>query len=462
MPELKVKGRNVKGVHIGYVLGLWNVTRNLSLSHFLPLTRLKAETMNFSDLRAILQYVPQFRGRTFVVALDGAVIDSPDFSNILLDLAVLRSLNIRVVLVHGAAAQIDALAAKRGILPSNADGTGITDESTLEVAIDAISRLSNRIMQNLTTVKVRAATANAIHAHPAGVIGGVDAGFSGTINRVDSTTLETFLDQDILPVVPPLGFDADGQTLRVNSDVVAREVAAALGAAKILFIGSFGEGYTTADLETRQWSTDRCQRFLDTDSDTAPPSFVSKIRQAVRATKDGVPRVHLIEDDREDALLAELFSNEGVGLMVYGDDYHRIRQATHADVDEIYSLVHRAVEDEQLIERSREEIQEQVEDFTLLEIDQNIVGCVAVHHYPESSSAELACLFVKRGHTGQGYGNILMAAAKERAERIGVPTLFALSTQAAGYLERGGFQRSEELDTLPAGRLEKWQSNGRK
>lgn len=111
--------------------------------------------MNFSDLRAILQYVPQFRGCTFVVALDGSVIESTDFSNILLDLAVLRSLNVKVVLVHGAAAQIEALGKKRGVVLSNVDGTGVTDELTLEVSMDAISRLSNAVMQSLTTVKIK-------------------------------------------------------------------------------------------------------------------------------------------------------------------------------------------------------------------------------------------------------------------------------------------------------------------
>ena len=141
--------------------------------------------MNFSDLRAILQYVPQFRGCTFVVALDGAVIESTDFSNILLDLAVLRSLNVKVVLVHGAAAQIEALGKKRGVVLSNVDGTGVTDELTLEVSMDAISRLSNAVMHSLTTVKIKAATANAIHAHPAGIIKGIDHGFTGTVEKID-------------------------------------------------------------------------------------------------------------------------------------------------------------------------------------------------------------------------------------------------------------------------------------
>jgi amino-acid N-acetyltransferase len=415
--------------------------------------------MNFSDLRSILQYVPQFRGRTFVVALDGAVIDSPDFSNILLDLAVLRSLNIKVVLVHGAAAQIEALGAKRNVPLSNIDGTGVTDEATLEVSMDAITRLSNSVMQSLTTVKLKAATANAIHAHPAGIMKGVDAGFTGTIEKIDSSVLQSFLDQDILPVVPPLGFDADGQTLRVNSDAVAREVATALDAAKVIFVSTDDPRAVSSDRQ-HQWSGDEAISFIDLHP-ALPVGMASKLRHAARATRDGVPRVHLISSRSEDALLSELFSNEGVGLMVYSDAYQKVRPATRGDIDELYLLIHRAIEDEQLIERSRSDIQGAIEDYIVLEIDGNVVGCVAVHPYSDSDKAELACLYVKKGHTGQGYGSILVAAAIDRAKQLDYENLFALSTQAAGYLERGGFVRSDDLTLLPDERREKWAKNGR-
>lgn len=415
--------------------------------------------MNFSDLRAILQYVPQFRGRTFVVALDGAVIDSSDFSNILLDLAVLRSLNVKVVLVHGAAAQIESLGKKRGVALSNLDGTGVTDEATLEVSMDAISRLSNAVMQSLTTVKIKAATANAIHAYPAGILKGVDTGFTGTVERIESGVLKGFLDQDILPVVPPLGFDADGQTLRVNSDAVAREVATALGASKILFVSAVDPRDETEGRE-RQWTSDDALAFVEARPEL-PPGMVSKLRQAARATRDGVPRVHLLGSRNQDALLSELFSNEGVGLMVYSDAYQRIRSASHADVDELYLLILRAIEDEQLLERSRAEIHAAIQDYIVVEIDGNIVGCVAVHPARENGQAELACLFVKRGHTGQGYGGTLVHAAVERARQLGCGKLFALSTQAAGYLQREGFTRSEDLSLLPEDRREKWSNNGR-
>ncbi|NRB73237.1 MAG: amino-acid N-acetyltransferase [Verrucomicrobiales bacterium] len=415
-------------------------------------------SMNFSDLRAILQYVPQFRGSTFVIALDGAVIESPDFSNILLDIAVLRSLNIKVVLVHGAAAQIAALGEKRAIPLSNNDGTGVTDEATLEVSMDAISRLSNAVMQSLTTVKLKAATANAIHAHPAGIINGVDAGLTGTIERIDAGVLQGFLEQDILPVVPPLGFDADGRTLRVNSDAVAREVATALDAAKILFISTDDPREAISD--DRQFSSESALTFVENAADL-PPGLASKLNHGANATRDGVTRVHMIGCSSDDALLAELFSNEGVGVMIYSDDYRQIRKASRADVDELYLLIHRAMEEDQLVTRSRAEILRQIDDYIVMEVDGNVVGCVAVHFYPEDNKAELACLFVKKGHTDQGYGRTLVSAAIQKAKDIQASEIFALSTQAAGYLEREGFERVDDLNALPESRRDKWKENGR-
>lgn len=415
--------------------------------------------MNFSDLRAILQYVPQFRGRTFVVALDGAVIDSPDFSNILLDIAVLRSLNIKVVVVHGAAAQITALGKKRGVPLSNVDGTGVTDEATLEVSMDAISRLGNGMLQSLTTVKLKAATANAVHAHPAGIIAGTDAGMTGTVERIDADVLQSFLDQGIIPVVPPLGFDADGRTLRVNSDAVAREVAVALGAAKILFVTPEDPRPLVAK-GLRNWSSESVAEFLAEHPDLAP-GLASKFKHAAAATRDGVVRVHLIGSRSAEALLAELFSNEGIGLMVYSDSYQKIRPATRNDVDELLLLIHRAVEEEQLVARTREEIASNIGDYLVLEIDGNIVGCVALHPFSSDNKAELACLFVKKGHTGLGYGGILVHAALDRARELGVGEVFALSTQASGYLEREGFRRHADVSDLPATRRAKWETNQR-
>src|SRR5204862_2822149 len=194
--------------------------------------------MKLTDLRGILQYIPRFREKTFIISIDGAIITDENFANILLDVAVLRSLNIRVVIAHGAAAQIKSLAEKQRIKPSDLDGSGITDADTLQLALSAANRLTHEILEGLSANDLRAACTNAIIAHPMGIIQGVDHQLTGKVERVDVPLLQTLLTQDIVPVVPPLGFDGDGKTYRVNSDSVAVAVAEALKATKLMFIGT--------------------------------------------------------------------------------------------------------------------------------------------------------------------------------------------------------------------------------
>ena len=217
--------------------------------------------MKFGDLRGILHYVPQFRGRTFVLAVDGEIVASPNWANICLDLAVLHSLNVRLVIVHGASHQVRALAGARNVEITNADGSGVTDEATLEVSIDAITRLTNKVMQDLTTVGLRAATANALIAHRAGVVSGVDLQHTGDVGRVDAKSLRVFLEDNMIPLVAPLAYDGRGNTLRVNSDMAATETALALKADKILFVTD-GDLPPTLGLSLRHLSTQDAEHLL--------------------------------------------------------------------------------------------------------------------------------------------------------------------------------------------------------
>ena len=209
--------------------------------------------MKVSDLRGILQYVPRFREKIFVVALDGEIVMSPNFANILLDVAVLRSLSIKVILVHGAGAQIQQLATERRVAISNFDCTSITDDATLKLSLEAATNVMNEIMQGLSSVDLRAAYANAIIAHPAGILGGVDFLHTGRVERVDTKALHLFLNEGITPVIPPMGFDGEGKTFRVNSDAIAVEVAEAMQAMKIVFL-SAEDGLTASGEIVRQLS----------------------------------------------------------------------------------------------------------------------------------------------------------------------------------------------------------------
>src|SRR4051794_24864199 len=170
--------------------------------------------LRLADLRGILRYVPQYRDRVFVIAMDGAVVETENFRNLLLDVALLRSLRIGVALVHGAGHQIERLAAESGVTPSNVDGTGVTDPATFALALTAANRVTHQVLEGLTAVDLRAAAGNAVVAHPAGILGGLDHQLTGRVDRVDTGLLQALLERDVVPVVPPLGWDGEGKTYR--------------------------------------------------------------------------------------------------------------------------------------------------------------------------------------------------------------------------------------------------------
>ncbi len=417
--------------------------------------------MQFADLRGILQYVPRFRDRIFVIALDGEIGEAENFSNVLLDLAVLRSLNIRLVLVHGARHQIARVAREQHVELSSNDGSGVTTAESLRVVLDASARLTHEILEGLTSVDLRAAHINAVTAYPQGIIGGVDQQFTGRVERIDAESLQFLLEKGIVPVLPPLGFDGDGRTYRVNSDAVAVEVALALKAAKVLFLCETGSLEDEGQL-VRQLSITEAEEVLKKRRTALPRNLALKLDWAARACREGVPRVHLLDGHRNDALLGEIFSNEGVGTMIHSNDYQEIRRAQKRDIRRIVTLIRQSVEDEQLVRRTRAEILAQLEDYYVLEVDRNIVGCIALHPHLADDMAELACMYVAKTNENAGYGRRLMQFVEDQARERGIGTMFALSTQAFVYLQqKGGFQEAQP-DVLPAARREKYESSGRR
>ena len=334
--------------------------------------------MKLTDLRGILRYIPQFREKTFIISVDGAIVTDENFANLLVDIAVLRSLNIRVVLAHGASAQIRAAGRGTTITPSNLDGTGVTDEATLRLALTAANRLTHEILEGLSANDLRAACTNALIAHPVGILHGVDHLFTGKVERVDVEMLQQLLDNGIIPVLPPLGFDGEGKTYRVNSDGVALAVAEALKAAKLMFITTF-DGIRVGDHVIRQMPVTDLESVLALQRAEVHPDLLSKAIHAVAACKAGVPRVHVINGSVEEGLLAEVFTNEGVGTLIYANEFQQIRRALKKDIRSILNLTKGSVESEELVKRTRSTIEKQLGDYYIFEIDQNPVACVALH-----------------------------------------------------------------------------------
>ena len=416
--------------------------------------------MKYDDIRGILRYVPQFRGQTFIVLIDSGIIEHENMANVMLDLAVLHSLSIKLVVVFGARHQITDLAQRRGAVLSNADATGLTDDPTLEIALDAISRLTTDLMQQLTVVGLRAAVANAVAAHPAGVIRGRDLGSTGTIDRIDAQSLKLFIGDGMVPIIPPLGYEKQGRVLRVNSAAAAVEVAIALRASKLLFVGP-GAIEDASGTRIRQLSVDEAKALAASSSESSDSLKLVQIRHAARACEGGVPRAHFLDGRTDDALLGELFSIEGVGTMIYADAYQQIRPARKGDIPGIINIVRRAVDDEEIVARSKQEIRERLGDYFVLEVDGQLVGTVMVRPYPEVKLAELGFLYIRPSHEGMGYGRKLVKFAEKRARELGAKILFALSTQAYNYFgNQLGFLPAQE-DRLPPARLAQHQKSGR-
>src|SRR5439155_12888335 len=254
--------------------------------------------LRLADLREILRYVPQYRDRTFVIALDGAIVEDDNFRNLLLDIALVRSLRIQVALVHGAGWQIRRLAQQVNVTPSNLDGAGVTDAATLQLALTAANRVTHEILEGLSATDLRGACGNALVAHPAGILGGLDHQFTGRVERVDTQLLKALLDNDIVPVIPPLGTDGAGSTYRLNSDAVAVEVGRALQAVKLIYLAitpGIMRRQNGQDELLRQLAVEEAETILKKHGQALVGASVSKLANAVRAARGGVPRVHILD-----------------------------------------------------------------------------------------------------------------------------------------------------------------------
>ena len=418
-------------------------------------------TIKPTDLRGILKYVPRFQGQIFVLAIDGAIVADENFGNLLVDIAVLRSLGIKVVLVHGIGQQIVELSTTRQIAITNADGTGITDAATLDLAIRASSRVSHLILEVLTQNTLKCAITNAVRALTIGILKGIDQQFTGKVDRIDKDFITHLVEADIIPIIQPIGYGPDGRSLRINSDLLAAEVAEALGASKIIYLTPQTGLEINGEIK-RDISVDTLRAILKDHPDQLSELSRSKAIHAVRAIETGVPRVHIVDGRTFDGLINEIFSSEGVGSLIYANDYQQIRKATKRDVRFLYNLTRNAVKREELLHRTQQAIEKNIDQFYVFEIDENIIACVTLYFYPDKPQfAEIGSLYVLPFYHNRGIGRKMVDFACMRAKEKDVTTVVALSTQSYSFFTSVlGFAETEKT-VLPEARLKSYEESGR-
>jgi len=407
--------------------------------------------------RQVAPYVHDFGGRTFVVAFGGEMVaERARFESFIHDVNVLASLEIRLVLVHGARPQVEAEMKAKGLRSRYAQGLRITDAPALTVVKHAagvlrveIEALLSQGLPNspMARAQIRVASGNYITARPIGVRNGVDFQFTGAVRKVDAAALAAQLDVVDIVVVPHLGYSSTGEVFNLAWEDVAESVAVALRADKLLMytdrLPANRKGEVVSEL-----TADEAAALAAAKKGDLTPAARRTLEHLARAVEGGVTRGHLVTRRAPGSLLLELFTHAGVGIMITADAVEKLRPAKIEDVRGMLALIEPLEADGTLVKRSRELLESEIGNFLVVEHDARIVGCAALYPFPDDKSAEFACLAVGNDYRDAGYGERLLKACEERAKGLRLRKLFALTTQAEHWFVEQGF-RAAAIDALP-------------
>ncbi|MFS1701533.1 amino-acid N-acetyltransferase [Aestuariibacter sp. GS-14] len=409
--------------------------------------------------RSSAPYINAHRGKTFVIMFGGEAIEDDNFANIIQDIALLSSLGIRLVLVHGARPQIDQRVELRKIEGRFSHGTRITDKQTLECVKDAAGSVRCHIEALLTMglpnspmygAQIRVCTGNLVVAKPIGVLDGVDFENSGLVRRIDTTGINDHLNDGSIVLLSPMGYSSTGEVFNLSHEDVATQAAIALKADKLIVFSNYS-GIFRKDGKLVRTIERSVLEQMHKDQEIMTEDTV--IRALVTSVKAGIPRAHCVSYETDGALLQELFTRDGAGSLVMENEYEQIREATIDDVGGIINLIKPLEESGVLVKRSRERLENEIHQFIVIVRDRMIIACAALYLYPEDGSAELACVATHPDYRGKNRGDRILAEVRERAIERGINRLFVLTTVTAHWFLDHGF-KAASIDVLPASKKE--------
>ncbi len=410
--------------------------------------------------RSAAPYIHAHRGKTVVLQFDRYLIDSEEFAHLVHDIALLNSLGIRLIIVFGARPQIEKLQQQRNIESHLVRGLRLTDEASIVCVKEAVGAAGIQIEALLSMglanspmedAQLKVSSGNFITAKPIGVIDGIDLGFTGEVRRIDTETMIHKLDNNEIVLIPPIGYSPTGEVFNLRATEVAMNIAISLDADKLIYLIP-GVGMKDDKGEDIHQLT---QAEAETLLDKSNMDELSHLQLScgVRACNEGVKRVHFLQQNQDGSLLMELFSRDGVGILLSAASFDEIRTAAIDDVGGILELIQPLEQEGILVRRSREKIEADIDDYTVLVRDGSVIACAALHVEQGSKHAELACLAVDKNYQKSGKGEELFLNIEEQAVNQGVEKLFILTTKSAHwFLERGFIEA--DVNDLPVSRQE--------
>ena len=422
--------------------------------------------------RSVAPYIHKFRHQTFVVGLTGEAIAAGKLHSIAQDLAMIKAMGVKIVLVHGFRPQVNEQLAAKGHAGKYSHGIRITDSVALDCAQEAAGQLRFEIeaafSQGLPNTPmagstVRVISGNFVTARPVGIVDGVDFEHSGLVRKVDVAGIQRALDMDALVLLSPFGFSPTGEAFNLSMEEVATSVAIALKADKLLFLSEVPgiridpeapEGEDNP-IDTELPLAQAKQLLARVPPSQRPTDTAFYLQHCVKACQGGVERSHIIPFAVDGALLLEIYVHDGIGTMVVDEKLEELREATADDVGGILQLIEPFEKDGTLVKRDRTEIERDVANYTIIEHDGVIFGCAALYPYPEKRTAEMAAVTVSPQSQGTGDGEKLLKRIEQRARNLGLDSIFVLTTRTMHWFIKRGFVVVDP-DWLPEARKRKY------
>ena len=413
-------------------------------------------------VRQAAPYIHAFRGRTFVIAFGGEVLESGAAQALIHDIALLDSMGIRLVLVHGARPQIDAEMRSRGLEPKFHKGLRVTDGDALECVKRAMGvtriEIEALLSQGLPNTPMagaflRVTGGNFITARPVGVVDGIDFQYTGAVRKVIAEEIQADLAQENVVLITPIGASPTGEIFNLAWEEVAETVAIAVQADKLIYLCAASGIVSVKGALVDALTVDEAKKITSRHLQAQAPEVARVLPSAVRACQAGVGRVHFLDRMSDGAMLMEFFTRDGVGTVMTQAPLARLRDATIDDVAAILGLIEPLEADGTLVKRGRERLEMEITHFSVVEHDGMIVGCAALYPFSDAKSAEMACVAVMPDFRRSGYGDQLRAHIEARARKLKLKQLFVLTTRTAHWFIERDFVETG-VDALPASRRE--------
>lgn len=417
--------------------------------------------------RAASPYINAHRGKTLVLAVPGNTLNSDLLPTLTHDLTLLSHIGLRLVLCFGIRDQVDHQLAKTRTTSHIVDGRRVTDGTALSTIITAAGLARNDLEARLSMglpntpmagARLAVSSGNFVTAQPFGVHEGIDFQHTGAVREVHHDAIRSLLNAGHLILLPPLGYSLTGEVFNVTVIEVATAAAIALKADKLAFLVD-ALPRDSDESVLRQASANRIERLFGMEgefhmaSDNAAPDHTLEqiLPNAVKACRQGVERVHLLQNDDPNALLREFFTRDGSGTLITAERWEHIRPATISDVGGIIELITPLQASGTLVSRSREALELDIDRFVVSERDGTIVACAAMYLDGDSSTAEIACIATHPDYRGQGRADQLLTHLEQEARQLLCQKARILSTHTGHWFIARGYTE-KTLDDLPASR----------